>query len=71
MNKNKNYASRCKACDTPLESFSKSKALEDGSFDDLCSLCKESIRSSNGFRFTEYVCADAEDGNQSEILSSE
>jgi len=71
MTKNKNYASRCKACNTPLESFSKSKSLEDGTFDDLCSTCKDAIKSSYGFRFNDYICAESEDGSVSEILPTE
>jgi len=55
------YASRCKACDSPLDSFHYSKLLPDGSVDDLCYYCKEAIFTSQAVRYRDYILEHIED----------
>lgn len=50
----KTFASRCKACNRTLDTFTHSKTLPDGSVDDLCTSCKDAIYASFGVRFTDY-----------------
>lgn len=48
-------ALRCVACDAPLQHFSHSKTLPDGSQDDMCSRCKAEIERSESVRYKDYV----------------
>lgn len=57
----KGFASRCKACDRVLETFTRSRTLPDGSFDDLCTHCKEWTKNAYSINYRDHTLEHVED----------
>lgn len=54
-NKYHDFSSRCRACNNIMNTFMNTKRLPDGSFDDLCTVCKTAIHDANHHRYVEYI----------------